>query len=59
MLANACNTANEEKLVIDLFGVINQPKVLQFEVLNFILILNLILILLVKQNHRETTDIEV
>ena len=55
MLANACNTANEEKLVIDLFGVINQPKVLQFEVLNFILIL----ILLVKQNQRETTDIEV
>ena len=53
MLANACNTANEEKLVIDLFGVINQPKVLQFEVLN------LILILLVKQNQRETTDVEV
>ena len=33
MLADACNTANEEKLVIDLLGLDNQPKPLQFEVL--------------------------
>ena len=31
MLADACNTANEEKLVIDLLGLDNQPKPLQFE----------------------------
>ena len=33
MLADACNTVNEEKLVINLLGLVNQPKALQFEVL--------------------------
>ena len=33
MLPDACNTANEEKLVIDLLGLVSHPKTLQFEVL--------------------------
>ena len=33
MLADARNTANEEKLVIDMLRLVNQPKALQFEVL--------------------------
>ena len=50
MLADACNTANEEKLVIDLLGLINQPKTLQFEVLK-----NLIGMMKPKINHRYTS----
>ena len=33
MMADACNTANEEKLLIDLLGLVNQQKTLQSEVL--------------------------
>ena len=49
MLADACNTANEEKLVIDLLRLVNQPKTLQFEVLK-----NLIAKMKSKTNHRNT-----
>ena len=53
MLADACNTANEDKLVIDLLGRINQPKTLQFEVLK-----NLIGKMKSKANHRYTCIIK-
>ena len=53
MLAHACNTANEEKLVIDLLGLVNQPKTLQFEVLK-----NLIDKMKSKTNHRYTSIIK-
>ena len=50
MLADACNTANDQKLVIDLLGLVNQPKTLQFEVLK-----NLIGKMKSKANHRYTS----
>ena len=53
MLAHACNTANEEKLVIDLLGLVNQPKTLQFEVLK-----NLIDKMKSKTNHTYTSIIK-
>ena len=53
MLADACNTANEGKLVIDLLGLVNQPKTLQFEVLK-----NLIGKMKSKTNHRYTSIIK-
>ena len=53
MLTDACNTANEEKLVIDLLGLVNQPKTLQFEVLK-----NLIGKMKSKTNHRYTSIIK-
>ena len=53
MLADACKTANEEKLVIDLLGLINQPKTLHCEVLK-----NLIGKMKSKTNHRCTNIIK-
>ena len=53
MLTDACNTANEEKLVIDLLGLVNQPKTLQFEVPK-----NLIGKMKSKTNHRYTSIIK-
>ena len=53
MLVDACNTANEEKLVIDLLGLVNQPKTLQFEVLK-----KLIGKMKSKTNHRYTSIIK-
>ena len=50
ILADACNTANEEKLVIDLWGLVKQPKMLQFEVLK-----SLIDKMKSKTNHRYTS----
>ena len=53
MLADACNTANEEMLVIDLLGLVNQPKPLQFEALK-----NLIGKMKSKTKHRYTSIIK-
>ena len=53
MLADACNTVNEEKLVTDLLGLVNQPKTLQFEMLK-----NLIGKMKSKTNHRYTSIIK-
>ena len=53
ILADACITANEGKLVIDLLGLFNQPKMLQFEVLK-----NLIGKMKSKTNHRYTCIIK-
>ena len=53
MLDDACNTANEEKLVIDVLGLVNQPKTLQFEELK-----NLIGKIKSKTNHRYTSIIK-
>ena len=52
-MADACNTANEEKLVIDLLGLVNQPKSLQFEGLK-----NLIGKMKSKTKHRYTSIIK-
>ena len=53
MLADACNTANVEKIVIDLLGLVNQPKTLQFELLK-----NLICKMKSKANLRYTSIIK-
>ena len=53
MLADACNTANEEKLVIDLLRLVNQPNTLQFEVLK-----NLIDKMKSKTSHTYTSIIK-
>ena len=53
MLADACNIAKKEKLVIDLLVLVNQPKTLQFEVLK-----NLIGKMKSKTNHRYTSIIK-
>ena len=53
MLPDACNTANDKKLVIDLLGLVNQPKTLEFEVLK-----NLIGKMKSKTDHRYTSIIK-
>ena len=53
MLTDACNTANEENLVIDLLRLVNQPETLRFEVLK-----NLIAKMKSKTNHRYTSIIK-
>ena len=53
MLPDACNTANDEKLVIDLLGLVNQLKTLEFEVLK-----NLIGKMKSKTDHRYTSIIK-
>ena len=46
-MADACNTANDEKLVIDLLGLVDQLKTIQFEVVK-----NLICKMKSRTNHR-------
>ena len=53
MLADACNTRNEKKQVTDLLGLVNQLKMLQFEVLK-----NLISKMKSKTNYRHTSIIQ-
>ena len=53
MLPDACNTANEEKLVIDLLVLVSHPKTLQFEVLK-----NLVCKMKSKKNRRYTSLIK-